>query len=100
VEELEVDEVVEVSVLFPPYSMTDRFPEILPPGQENYGWIRAKVEKVFDNSKLVWLVFGKKLTMGDLPPGCSHHYVGIYNAIVHRNMVRRLSVLDRMAAET
>lgn len=97
-DELEIGEVVEVNVLFPPYNMQEDFPTELPPGQEDYGWIRAKVDRIMGEGTLIWLVFGKRLKIRELPPGSSFHYDGVYNAIVHKNMIRRLNPLERIAA--
>ena len=98
-DDFEKGEVVEVHVLFPPYSMTEDSPKGIPAGLEHHDWIRATVDENMA-SGLVWLVFGRKLEWKDLPPDASSHYVGIYNCIVHRNMIRRLNPLDRIAAET
>jgi hypothetical protein len=101
--EIVIGEVVEVNLMLPPYSMPDDGPKSMDRRlvDQNRGWYRATVYRVMGHGGLIWVEFGKMLTKENLV-GCEHisHYYGAYNAIYHVGTVRRLSLLDRIAAET
>lgn len=99
--EIEVGEVVEVNLMLPPFSMTDDGPKSVEKRLASRGWLRATVCRVMGDGEFIWVEFGKKLTAENLA-NCEHirSYEGTYNAIYHVGTVRRINVLDRLAAET
>lgn len=100
--DIEVGEVVEVSLLMPTYSMVDRGPEeVTDFAAKRNSWFRGRVCRIMgDRNEFIWVDFGRKLTK-EVLWGYDHlesHY-NTYNGIYHVNVVRRLNSLERLAAE-